>query len=884
MNPEIYKDVSQRLILDFNFKEKSDWLQQGTCPKCHKKELYTHADSPWVLRCGRLNKCGEEIHIKELYPDLFESFSDRYQPTQSNPNASADAFLINARGLDIAPLKGIYTQESYFDTKLQLGSATVRFTLAPNVYWERLIDKPNRFTRKANFIGKYQGLVWQHPNVDYHTAPDIWFTEGIFDALALIENGIPAVSLMSCSNFPTAFLAELKEHNPDVRIVAALDSDKAGQKHTKKLVEKLHLEHWNAVAAQPPFKLKGLSTPDWNDLHQRARLSSANINQYLHYGNLLTAKTATDKAMVIHAHSRKQLFLFDFDNRLFQFKLDFERYERAMRNLDDGEAFTSQGELVEKALIEANSITEIANCKPTALYYQRNLVTDESWYYFKIDFPAGEVVKSAFTAGQLYSASEFKKRLLHIAKGALWTGSGKQLDQFILNQNAQSIKTVDTVDFLGYSKAHQSYLFKDIAINQGKIIPLNEEDYFDVAKTSVKSLEHSVTLDINPNLKEYSEAWLPPLWEAFGAKGVIALSFWFGSLFSEQIRHHNKSYPFLEIVGEPGSGKSTLIEFMWKLFGRESYEGFDPSKSTVAARSRNLSQVSGMPVVFIEGDRMNDAKQKGFDWEETKPLYNGRSVRSRGMKTDGNQTYEPPFRGALVIAQNAPVDATPAVLERILHLYMSRTAQSATTKHAAEQLERFPMESLSGFIIKATVNEKRVMEVYHEQQKHYEHVLSERGLSHIRIIKNHAQLMALVESLSEVIQLKESWIESALDSILQLAKQREKAVQADHISLQEFWEAFEFLEESGCLLNHSSDERTIALNLNQFQQIASEWRQPLAPIVDLKALLKTGKHHPFIEIKTVKSAVNTTHNRTHTANLRPERLRCWVFKAKSPTR
>ncbi|WP_299144607.1 hypothetical protein, partial [uncultured Vibrio sp.] len=89
-----------------------------------------------------------------------------YQPTQSNPNASADAFLINARGLDIAPLKGIYTQESYFDTKLQLGSATVRFTLAPNVYWERLIDKPNRFTRKANFIGKYQGLVWQHPNVD----------------------------------------------------------------------------------------------------------------------------------------------------------------------------------------------------------------------------------------------------------------------------------------------------------------------------------------------------------------------------------------------------------------------------------------------------------------------------------------------------------------------------------------------------------------------------------------------------------------------------------------------------------------------------------------------------------------------------------------------
>lgn len=49
------------------------------------------------------------------------------------------------------------------------------------------------------------------------------------------------------------------------------------------------------------------------------------------------------------------------------------------------------------------------------------------------------------------------------------------------------------------------------------------------------------------------------------------------------------SFLFLEIVGEPGSGKTTLIQFLWKLFGRD-YEGFDPSKSTAAGRMRTFTQ------------------------------------------------------------------------------------------------------------------------------------------------------------------------------------------------------------------------------------------------------------------------------------------------------
>ncbi len=97
MSDDLLREVLDRLD-EFKFKPRQGWLRQGVCPSCKQKELYTHADSPWVLKCGRLNNCGYEAHIKDLYPDLFDHWSKRYQaePTK-NPNAAADAYLSMAQ-------------------------------------------------------------------------------------------------------------------------------------------------------------------------------------------------------------------------------------------------------------------------------------------------------------------------------------------------------------------------------------------------------------------------------------------------------------------------------------------------------------------------------------------------------------------------------------------------------------------------------------------------------------------------------------------------------------------------------------------------------------------------------------------------------------------
>lgn len=897
MYPELHREVLPRLLNEFEFKEgKQGFLQQGRCPSCGKKELYTNYESPWVLRCGRLNKCGEELHIKELFPELFSSWSDRFplktnpkSGTVDNPNVAADAYLQHGRGFNLTMINGWYSQGSYYCGKRDMGTATVKFALQNGASWERFIDNPQRFGKqKANFVGSYQGYWWQPPTIDsldLTNVKELWLTEGIFDAIALLQNAVTAFALMSCNNFPDKaleLLDALLPTNMRPTLVFAFDDGKAGESFTKKFVKRARELGWKATAAQPP---KGKIKLDWNELHQRERLTEKHLEEYRYLGQLLIATSATQKALLMYNKKGVQEFPFGFNNSLFWFKLDLSRFNKAYQQaedaaLRDGEELTDE-EIRERALQESGSIQELAKCFPQALYYQENKLTDESWYYFRVDFPHDSPsVKNTFSGSQLSSSAEFKKRLLGMAPGAVFNGQTPQLDK-LMSQQLYNIKRVQTTDFIGYSREFECYIYNEVAVKDGRLYRLNEEDFFDIGKLSIKTLSQSVGVHLNPDFKQLNQEWPRKLWQAFNAKGFVALSFWFGSFFAEQIRQEHKSYPFLEVIGEPGTGKSTLIEFMWKLAGRADYEGFDPSKSTLAARARNFAQVSNMPVVLIEGDRGDgkDAKQKGFDWDELKTAYNGRSVRARGLRNNGNETYEPPFRGAIVIAQNAEVQASEAVLQRIIHIHTDRNGQTPATKEAAEWMERVSVDELSGFILKAALHEQQIMDCVNNRCKHYEQWLSTfPDIKNIRIIKNHAQLCALVEALAIVADINQEQIEQTQDMLRDMAVKRQQAINADHPMVQEFWDVIDFIDDDNLpILNHSRDPKLYAINLNHFAEVAAERRQNAPPLTELKRLLKSARNRKFIGVRTINSGVNARHNETHPYAKRPTSVKCWVF-------
>ncbi|MFA8630560.1 toprim domain-containing protein [Xanthomonas campestris pv. campestris] len=897
MQEDLRQQVLSRLERDYGLKHRSgtEYMRGGKCPSCSKKELYTNHLKPWVVKCGRQSKCGRELHVKDLYDDLFDDWSKRFQPTAAAPNAAADAYLQFSRGFDLASLKGLYTQDSHYDRKITAGTATVRFALVKGGWWERLIDRPHRFGKqKARFAPgqSYAGVWWAAPAAltAMQTAREVWIVEGIFDAIALLQHGMCAVSAMSSNAFPEESLRELaKARMADLpTLVWALDNEPGARAYTHKHIKRAAALGFDSRAAQI-VQRDGKKT-DWNDLHLRDIASDDpkqwdnDVNEARYQGDLLVARSAVDKGLLMFEHDGRNDFWLDYRSRLYWFDFDTQRFDKLRKeklgdiDADDGDEVAAED--LKKIKRAACSVQKIANCFPEALYFQRQEVTDESWYYFRVDFPHdGPSVKGTFTGGHVASASEFKKRLISLAAGAMFTGTGHQLDRLIEEQT-EAIKTVDAIDFVGYSKEHRAYLLGDMAVRDGELVTANEEDYFEFDKLRLKTTQKSIRLEIQRDAEAFRVDWLPWLWQCFGTHGMVAMTFWFGSLFAEQIRAGHKSFPFLEATGEAGAGKTTLLTFLWKLLGRSDYEGFDPAKSSKAGRARAMGQVSGMPVVLLEADRSepDKAHSKTFEWDELKDFFGGGTLATRGVRNGGNETYEPPFRGTIVITQNAAVDASEAILTRIVKLHFKRPQVTTESRIAADNLNALQVEEVSHFLVRAIRQERAILDLFAERVKVFEAKLrAQKDLRLERVIKNHAQMLALFDCLRLVVALPDDMVEQTRLALLDMALERQKAISADHAMVNEFWEVYEYLEATGhgkAVVNHSRDAQRIAINLNHFAARASQFSQPVPDLKVLRALLGDSRRHKFMGANVAVNSAVLKDDLTGVGTT----VKCWVFQ------
>lgn len=870
LSDQIIADLKQQ----FRFKSaKGAWLQQGQCPQCDKWEAFCAADDPKIVKCGRVEKCGWEDSVRNLLPELFEDWTRRAPPTEVHPTATADAYLSVERGLDISQLEGLYTQETYFDRETKQASATVRFALENNSWWERLIDRPGRFKRKANFKpgSNWSGWWWAPPAATYQQlalADDIWFAEGIFDAQALRQAGLDAVSLMSINNYPEHALAELRRavadsparKNPP-RLVFAFDVGAAGVSATRKFVKRAREEGWNATAAQVRPDGEGTKL-DWNDLWlrhskfhgepDRAPFSESAIEGYLWNGAVTIAATPREKAKLIIERKALSSFEFRHGNRLFWAKTTYDEDQKPQLQ-----------------------VNEIANCAFRILYRERDDIADETNYFIQIDFPDGaKTEKARFSNAACAASSEFKKRLLAFA--GMWSGTGQQLDN-IMRRQMRQLKTVEPIAFTGYSPPHRAWVLGDLAVRDGRVIEVNRENYFDLGKSAVKlrSAERILDIDWQPDALKFD--WVPLVWKAWGPRGMVALAFFTMSLFAVQIREKHKSLGFLEITGQPGSGKTTLVELMWKMLGRSGYEGFDPNKGTNAGVTRNFLKVSNLPVGLIEGNREEGkGHQRRFDWQELLTLYNGRSPRVLGMKSSGTETFEPPFWGTIYLMQNERIDAQPAVLERLMSMKIDKAEWNDETRDAAIELESWPMETMSGTIVHVVRKEADYLEFFFRRYVHHESGMRERvrGLHNSRCIKTHSQLAAAVDCLKYLFEIPDAWLAKTVEFVDHMALDRQDSCGGDHPLVADFWEKVDFLisregpnahGEGESINQHRHAERFMAVSLSHFEQRCRNAGLQPVNMMELKRLLRGSKSRKFIAQKQVNNPAG--HN-SH----------CWVFE------
>lgn len=234
------------------------------------------------------------------------------------------------------------------------------------------------------------------------------------------------------------------------------------------------------------------------------------------------------------------------------------------------------------------------------------------------------------------------------------------------------------------------------------------------------------------------------------------------------------------------------------------------------------------------------------------------------------------------MSQNATVQASEAIMTRIVKLHFIRPEITRESQAAADNLNHLGVLEVSHFLLMAIRAEARVLECFRERLKVHSATL--RGLKQIRIerlILNHAQMMALVDALRLVVPLSEHQLACAQQTLMTMALERQDAVNADAPEVAEFWEVYDYLENLSeePVLNHSKNPGTIAINLNEFVKLAADHRQKVADAATLRDLLKESRRHKFIEYKAVDSAVRTAHARQNPFTNRPSTVKCWIFQA-----
>lgn len=884
---DINRQITQRLQLPpYVAKPRGGHLREGVCPSCGKQSLWTWAESPGVVQCDRVSKCGYSAATKELFPDLFENLNKKYQPTPANPNATADAYLGLVRGFNVPEIAGWYEQGKYWHPNGNKGTASVRFYLTGDreTYWERLIEdviitdeNGDQQTRKMNFKGLFKGLWWQPPGLAIEPEDDIYLTEGILDAIALNLNGYKACAIMSSGTFPDQLFE--KHRGKHINWLFALDNDAGGRKFIRKHAAKLReLDENVSAILSSDTDVK----TDWNDLHKLKQLSPDDMKRYRYLGKLELAQNHFDKAQILWQWDMKTTyFVYTYLASTYSFKIERGDYEKAIAQLDEQRPDMPEKNLAE-AFTHASTIKPIATFRMDFLYFQQPENGEDGQYFFRFNFQnQAPQVQLPFPGKTFGAKGDFKKAAMQKAPGAQFTGSDADLDYLYRQWMGKIPRTVKTLDYVGYDRVSGAYVFPDYAVQGGKILDINKESFFQLKHGGIKT-----TVDLKQKLTKTAPVdWLPDFQQAFGVRGLAVLAWWFGCLFVEQVRQQHRSYPFLEVVGEAGSGKSDMVDFLWKLLGREG-ESFNPNSSTLAGRTRKMAEVSNLPVVFNETDNeqlAEDRHQKRFNWDEQKDLFDGEFGRVTGQKTQDNSTRKPTFKAGLMIVQNVPVVASEAIMTRIVHLHFDRSHHSLDGKYASDRLNLLHVEDVSGFLLHSVSRAEAVLEAYTQAFKRHRQALQQNPKIKLqRIVENHAKIMAFADCLKLVVPVSDAAVQRVHALLVEMAEQRQESLNEDHPIVQQFWALVDYLNSRARppdaggipptvnmdhLLNHSHNpERELCINLEHFRRLCAEMKQETIDSKDLRRWLPTSRKREYLGNGSIKS------------RLEGRSIWCWRFK------
>ncbi len=565
-------------------RESGATIQGLTCPACGGTGAgWCYADSPMSINCNRLSNCGARTKTIELL-NIRQDIERDFKPTKADPKRPARAFL-ESRGLKHT-LKDL--KFCYWKDVRKTGSGAVMFPVGKDrksgktVMNGRLISPPPGEGKTHN-AGSTSGLFWLHPGFKYDPYKPVFITEGIIDALSILETGQQAIAVLASGQDPAK--VDLSFFH---KITLAFDPDEAGARAIKKW--KKHYPEADAVTPDPGG--------DWNDLlcsgplEQVKKRFLQNLDRYHVNANLATAETARDFATLYRDFHGQPPGLFVLNNCTY--------YSWIKKHGDSTNLVVERcGRFTLKVI---SYLKDTSNPNHPEYHYQLEIT------------PTGcRPVKAIASGKDIGSSRCIKEFFLTRAKVSYEGAAASCVALATRITCAKQAPEVVQIPLSGYDVKSGWYVFQHFAVDQtGK---LHHPDKHGLYKINFRSWAaappHAVQNATKPALTgNLIQGVHKLIVEAWGDNGAGAMAWMVAGWFVYVIKEQIGFFPHLAATGDPASGKSALTV---ALNGMQAVDGEGTPISQLNSKkglARTIARESGRFTALLEDSQRNE---RGFD-------------------------------------------------------------------------------------------------------------------------------------------------------------------------------------------------------------------------------------------------------------------------------
>jgi hypothetical protein len=229
LEDRIFSALKQSVYWTEKTRSNGKTIQGLTCPVCGDRSAWAYTDGPMAINCNRANSCGARTKTLTLFPEVRLNIEREFPATKDDPHKPAREYL-RTRGLSEV-FKGLNFR--YFKNVRNTGSGAVLFPVGKDDKGKEILNgrlfNPPSGEGKTHNIGSTSGKFWRHPSLSYDPDRPTHITEGILDALSLLELGHQAIAVLSSGQDPARVdLSEFKYK------ILAFDSDEAGYRACRK--------------------------------------------------------------------------------------------------------------------------------------------------------------------------------------------------------------------------------------------------------------------------------------------------------------------------------------------------------------------------------------------------------------------------------------------------------------------------------------------------------------------------------------------------------------------------------------------------------------------------------------------------------------------------